>query len=113
MSTGFVGRAELPAAASIDRGSRDVKHSYADARPSGTPSCDAPVALADGRRVHVAQWGELGAAPVLFLHGQPGSRLFCPDLAARERARVHLITFDRAGYGRSDSARTAPSYAHR
>jgi pimeloyl-ACP methyl ester carboxylesterase len=87
-----------------------VKHSYADARPSGTPFCDEPVAVADGRRVQVAQWGELGAAPVLFLHGQPGSRLFCPDLAATEQARVHLITFDRAGYGRSDPAWTNPSY---
>jgi pimeloyl-ACP methyl ester carboxylesterase len=41
---------------------------------------------------------------VLFLHGTPGSRLFCPDVTATIGAGVRLITFDRPGYGGSDPA---------
>jgi pimeloyl-ACP methyl ester carboxylesterase len=41
--------------------------------------------------------------PVVLLHGMPGSRLFCPDEEATERAGVRLITMDRPGYGLSTS----------
>jgi pimeloyl-ACP methyl ester carboxylesterase len=47
---------------------------------------------------------------MLFFHGRPGSRLFCPDLAATERAGVRLNSYDRAGYGRSDPSGTAPTW---
>lgn len=87
-----------------------MRHSYVDARPSGTPRSDESLVLPDGRRLQVAFWGVPGGVPALLLHGTPGSRLFCPDLAATERAGVDLITFDRAGYGRSDPATGVASY---
>jgi pimeloyl-ACP methyl ester carboxylesterase len=37
--------------------------------------------------------------------------LFCPDLAATERAAVRCISFDRPGYGQSDPRPTAPTFA--
>lgn len=67
--------------------------------------------LDDGRRLQVAEFGPADGAAVLFLHGQPGSRLFCPDLDATIRAGVRLITFDRAGYGRSDPRPGLPTLA--
>jgi pimeloyl-ACP methyl ester carboxylesterase len=48
-----------------------------------------------------AEWGRLDGRPVVLLHGMPGSRLFCPEAEATERARVRLITIDRPGYGMS------------
>jgi pimeloyl-ACP methyl ester carboxylesterase len=41
---------------------------------------------------------------LVFFHGTPGSRLFCPDERATTEAGVRLVAFDRAGYGRSDVA---------
>jgi pimeloyl-ACP methyl ester carboxylesterase len=87
-----------------------VRHCYADARPSGTPRRDEPVTLHGGRRLQVAEWGPADGIPVLFLHGHPGSRLFCPDLDATVRAGVRLITFDRRGYGRSDPNDSTPTF---
>jgi pimeloyl-ACP methyl ester carboxylesterase len=87
-----------------------VRHSYVDARPSGSPGSDVAVRLDDGRRLQVAEWGPVDGQLVLFFHGRPGSRLFCPDLAATERAGVRLISYDRAGYGRSDPNGTAPTW---
>jgi pimeloyl-ACP methyl ester carboxylesterase len=52
--------------------------------------------------VGYCEWGDLGGAPVVLLHGVPGSRLFCPDEGATEAAGVRLLTIDRPGYGRSD-----------
>jgi pimeloyl-ACP methyl ester carboxylesterase len=50
----------------------------------------------------VRESGAPGGSPVLHFHGTPGSRL---ELAwadeAVERAGVHLVTFDRPGYGLS------------
>lgn len=88
-----------------------LKHSYGDARPAGTPRVDRSVSLATGRRLQIAEWGPPDGTPVVFFHGRPGSRLFCPDLAATERAAVRCISFDRPGYGRSDPGRTVPSFA--
>ena len=48
------------------------------------------------------EWGALDGYPVVFLHGSPGSRLFCPDEQATIAAGVRLLTIDRPGYGRSD-----------
>ena len=85
-------------------------HSYAAARPSGAPRVDRAVRLGDGRVVQIAEWGRPDGPPVVFMHGTPGSRLFCPDLAATERAGVRLISFDRAGYGRSDPRGEPPTF---
>jgi len=71
---------------------------------------DRAVRLADDRIVQIAEWGTPDGPPVVFMHGTPGSRLFCPDLAATERAGVRLISFDRAGYGRSDPRHESPTY---
>jgi pimeloyl-ACP methyl ester carboxylesterase len=59
---------------------------------------DAP----DGRVIRVAELGEPDGAPVVFHHGWPGCRVLPPsfDEAARERG-VRLVSYDRAGYGRS------------
>jgi pimeloyl-ACP methyl ester carboxylesterase len=57
---------------------------------------------ADGRTLAFCQWGEPAGAPVFSLHGTPGSRLGRhPDEGIYTRAGVRLITYDRAGYGRS------------
>ena len=32
------------------------------------------VAVADGRTLTIAEWGDPGGFPVFFLHGTPGSR---------------------------------------
>lgn len=55
-----------------------------------------------GRRLAYEQWGDPSGAPVLFLHGSPGSRRCCPDPHGVARAGIRLITFDRPGYGGSD-----------
>jgi pimeloyl-ACP methyl ester carboxylesterase len=69
---------------------------------SATPSLDRTVVLGDGRTVAYAEWGDPDGRPVFLLHGMPGSRLFCPDVAATVAAGVRLITPDRPGYGRSE-----------
>lgn len=57
------------------------------------------VSLADARQLAYCEWGSPGGAPVVLLHGAPGSRLFRPDVVP---AGVRLVTFDRPGFGRSD-----------
>jgi pimeloyl-ACP methyl ester carboxylesterase len=69
---------------------------------SAAPSLDRTVVLGDGRTVAYAEWGDPDGRPVFLLHGMPGSRLFCPDVAATVAAGVRLITPDRPGYGRSE-----------
>jgi pimeloyl-ACP methyl ester carboxylesterase len=60
------------------------------------------VRLADGRRLAFTEWGLPDGKPVLYFHGSPGSRLWCPDEAATSAAGVRLIIADRPGVGRSD-----------
>lgn len=69
---------------------------------SSTPERDTVLQLADGRALAVAEWGPADGRPVLVFHGNPGSRLFCPDVEATHAAGVRVITVDRPGYGRSD-----------
>ena len=69
---------------------------------SAVPSRDGMVILGDGRTVAYAEWGDPAGRPVFLLHGMPGSRLFCPDVAATVAAGVRLITPDRPGYGGSE-----------
>jgi pimeloyl-ACP methyl ester carboxylesterase len=57
----------------------------------------------DGRSLAWLERGDADAAPVVFHHGTPGSRLGRhpdPDFYARHGVRV--VFFDRPGYGRSD-----------
>jgi pimeloyl-ACP methyl ester carboxylesterase len=64
------------------------------------------VEVADGRSVAYAEWGDLGGVPVIALHGTPGGRLGRPaDEEKIMNLGVHLITYDRAGYGLSDRHR--------
>lgn len=69
--------------------------------PSIEPDDSGWLAVGDGHRVYYEQCGRPDAAPVLFLHGGPGSgcsprhrRLFDP-------ARCRLVLFDQRGCGRS------------
>lgn len=63
--------------------------------------------LADGRRLGFCEAGDLSAGtPVIFLHGNPGSRqMRHPDDALTARLGVRLIAPDRPGYGLSDYQR--------
>jgi pimeloyl-ACP methyl ester carboxylesterase len=71
-------------------------------RVTAVPRSDSVVTLHDGRSLAYAEWGDPRGRPVFLFHGQPGSRLLCPDADATESAGVRLITVDRPGYGRSD-----------
>jgi pimeloyl-ACP methyl ester carboxylesterase len=66
------------------------------------PLRDETIRLRDGRRLAYAEWGDAEGAPVLFFHGNPGSRLYCPDEGVTASARVRLLTIDRPGVGWSD-----------
>ena len=68
---------------------------------SSTPTRDEVRTLVDGRRVAVARWGADPGLPVVLCHGNPGSRLICPDLATTIAAGVQLIAVDRPGIGGS------------
>ena len=63
---------------------------------------DAAVTLRDGRQLAYTEWGDPDGKPVLYFHGMPGSRLWCPDEVATAAAHVRLIVPDRPGFGRSD-----------
>jgi pimeloyl-ACP methyl ester carboxylesterase len=71
--------------------------------------------LVDGRRVSWAEYGDPAGAPLVLLHGTPGSRLqfrFLHEPACA--AGVRLVTPERPGYGRSDPVPggiTFPGYA--
>lgn len=60
--------------------------------------------LADGRRLGYCEAGDLTAGtPVVFLHGNPGSRqMRHPEDELTARLGVRLIVPDRPGYGLSD-----------
>lgn len=66
------------------------------------PLQDATITTPDGRRLAYTAWGVPDGKPVLFFHGMPGSRLWCPDEEATAAAGVRLIVPDRPGIGRSD-----------
>ncbi|MDQ6855492.1 MAG: alpha/beta hydrolase [Candidatus Dormibacteraeota bacterium] len=71
-----------------------------------TKLADRVVTSADGRKLQVAEWGAPNGTPVFNLHGTPGSRLGRdPDETLYERLDMHLVTYDRPGYGGSDRQR--------
>ena len=60
----------------------------------------------DGRTLAYATWGDPDGFPVLGLHGTPGCRFTrWPNEDVYTQAGVHMVTHDRAGYGRSDRHR--------
>ncbi|MGP3632982.1 alpha/beta fold hydrolase [Streptomyces sp. 24-1644] len=57
----------------------------------------------DGRQLAVEHYGKPHGRPVFLLHGTPGSRLGpAPRGSVLYRLGVHLIAYDRPGYGDSD-----------
>jgi pimeloyl-ACP methyl ester carboxylesterase len=61
------------------------------------------IALADGRKLGLAEYGDPRGAPIVYCHGFPASRLeaaFAHDAA--RKLGVRLIALDRPGYGLSD-----------
>ncbi len=59
------------------------------------------IALADGRNLAFAEYGDPHGKPVFFFHGTPGSRIFRPPDLITSSVGVHLICVDRPGYGLS------------
>jgi pimeloyl-ACP methyl ester carboxylesterase len=66
------------------------------------PNAGEPLRLRDGRQLRYAQWGDPSGAPVVLLHGAPGSRVFAPPQDVPSELGVRLITFDRPGFGGSE-----------
>lgn len=62
------------------------------------------IRLTSGRRVSYAEWGRAGGAPVIHMHGMPGSRIERQaDPRFYASLGIRLITPDRPGYGLSDA----------
>jgi pimeloyl-ACP methyl ester carboxylesterase len=60
----------------------------------------------DDRVVTYAEWGDRDGAPVIALHGTPSGRLDRPPDEDKIRdLGIHLITYDRPGYGLSSRHR--------
>jgi pimeloyl-ACP methyl ester carboxylesterase len=58
--------------------------------------------LRDGRTLAYTEHGDLAGKPILFIHGNPGSRnIRHPDESIAERLGARIITPDRPGYGLS------------
>lgn len=67
---------------------------------------DSDLALPDGRRVRLRSLGDAGGAPVIALHGTPGSRLkFDHAHEAAMGLGIRIIAPDRWGYGGTDAPR--------
>lgn len=78
-------------------------------RISSAPPINAVIKLRDGRRLGYSEIGPRSGSPVLYLHGNPGSRkeMLRPGyVAAIEQAGVRVIAIDRPGYGDSDPPST-------
>ena len=74
------------------------------------------VRLADGRMLSLGSWGPADGAPMLLLHGTPGSRSWRPGSRCLDHVaerHVRLVSVSRPGYGGSDRAvgRTLSSFA--
>ena len=72
------------------------------------------IALRDGRKVQLEEYGDPAGAPALWFHGAFSNRLeaWCLDAPARELG-VRLLALDRPGMGGSDPlpGRTVTGYA--
>jgi pimeloyl-ACP methyl ester carboxylesterase len=64
---------------------------------------DEQLTLKDGRQLAYTVHGDPDGWPIVFFHGNPGSRYMRhPDETLTIRAGAKLITPDRPGYGKSD-----------
>jgi pimeloyl-ACP methyl ester carboxylesterase len=70
----------------------------------GGPPPAAAFQLRDGRALGYREWGDPDGSPVIFVHGSPGSSLWCPDSRGEvtRACAVRLISLDRPGFGGSD-----------
>jgi pimeloyl-ACP methyl ester carboxylesterase len=69
---------------------------------SAEPVRHGRLELRDGRELAYAEFGDPDGRPMVLLHGNPGSRLICPEVDTTVSAGVRLVTFDRPGVGGSD-----------
>ena len=72
------------------------------------------ISTADGRNLHIIEAGLLDGIPVLVHNGTPGSRLlYHPWVKDAEEHSIHLISYERPGYGGStpQTGRTVASAA--
>jgi len=60
------------------------------------------------RSIHVREWGDPAADPVVMIHGIPTHGGLWRDVAARLSSRARVIAPDMLGYGRSDAPRGRP-----
>jgi len=59
--------------------------------------------LESGRKIGVTTFGDpMAERIVVFCHAAPGSSVFDPDPLVTEHRDVHILAFDRPGYGSSD-----------
>ena len=75
---------------------------------------DQVLQLGDGRALGFKVYGDPAGAPLLFLHGTPGSRLkFAIGHDAGKALGLAIVAPDRWGYGLSDAPRapTLPAFA--
>ena len=57
----------------------------------------------DGRALHVYEAGDPDGTPIVAIYGTPSSGLiYGPHAADAEAKSIRFVTFDRAGYGKSD-----------
>jgi pimeloyl-ACP methyl ester carboxylesterase len=83
-------------------GSLALRHHAAMAAPV-PPQAASTAVLEDGRRISWAEYGSASGAPLLLLHGTPGSRLEFQWLHGPAMAAgVRVIAPERPGYGLSD-----------
>jgi pimeloyl-ACP methyl ester carboxylesterase len=74
---------------------------------SGERGREGTLDLDDGRALGYAEYGAPGGAPIVYLHGMPGSRLD-PALLDEEYGRlgVRVVALERPGYGLSTARRS-------
>jgi pimeloyl-ACP methyl ester carboxylesterase len=66
-----------------------------------------------GLRLHVREWGNPDAPPILFIHGWSQSHLgWHRQVESPLRAEFRLIAFDLRGHGMSDAPLQCQHYAH-
>jgi pimeloyl-ACP methyl ester carboxylesterase len=64
---------------------------------------EGTIELRDGRALAYVERGPEDGAPVIFHHGTPGSRAgHHPDPSVYADSGARVVSYDRAGYGRSD-----------
>lgn len=65
---------------------------------------DSVLTVTNGRRIGFRVRGDQSARPIVWFHGQPGSRIEADlvDVGELETANARIVAFDRPGMGRSD-----------